>query len=722
MEKKRGERIVYFPLFLFLFFVPLILWRRTYNYTLIKLLVSQVLLIFFLILILKCSGKACLATTKMSLRGAKPRGNLKVSRLLRLWLAMTGGRDCPAFSFSSLTLLLLPYLFSILLSLLFSNNLSASQKGLVRLLTYISIFLFASNISFYRKEMVYLFLSSSLILSLWAIIQYFLKGYAIASFGNPNFLAGFLIFPLCLSLSLLFSCSRSSCGSRNCSALWETSPDVDIKVGRPFPHEDKGQGKPCHYILRERIFLLITFLSCAIAISLTKSLAAFLGLLAGILFLFFCSRSSCGSRNCYALWETSPDVDIVRRPFPHEDKGQGKPCHYKNVIASPKGVAISIIFLIFLSILLRPVILNRINTDIRPPLWNGTIRMISEKPFFGWGLGNYILSYQQFRTTDYFNRPASAPVTDHSHNEYLEIASEKGIFGLLSFLLFISAFFFFLIKTSLSLREPMEWRQADSSATPQNDKRSCRACSAVIARGKASWQSQGLLLGMGAGILAILVDNLFSTNLRNCGEALFFWFGLGFASSFFKKRFLSKKSSFFLYSLLLSLLLFSTTIFFLQEFRSNLYYRKAVLLREKEDFKGAIKFYQKTIKSDISNPFAYYRLGYAYLKIGEIDKAISAYQSLYKISPYFSFTDFNLGVLYKKKGESRKSLYYFLKSDAHNPYYIPAICSLASFYLQKENSSLGKKYLKRSLIIDPQNEFALKCLKQLKEDERKSPK
>ncbi len=38
-------------------------------------------------------------------------------------------------------------------------------------------------------------------------------------------------------------CSCSPCGSRDCSALWETSPDVDIKVRRPFPHRMHHENK-----------------------------------------------------------------------------------------------------------------------------------------------------------------------------------------------------------------------------------------------------------------------------------------------------------------------------------------------------------------------------------------------------------------------------------------------------------------------------------------------
>lgn len=64
----------------------------------------------------------------------------------------------------------------------------------------------------------------------------------------------------------------------------------------------------------------------------------------------------------------------------------------------------------------------------RVALWQEAIENITERPFFGTGLGNYILAV----------RPAESYRTPYyAHNLYLDVATELGLMGLLFFLLII---------------------------------------------------------------------------------------------------------------------------------------------------------------------------------------------------------------------------------------------------------------------------------------------
>ena len=77
------------------------------------------------------------------------------------------------------------------------------------------------------------------------------------------------------------------------------------------------------------------------------------------------------------------------------------------------------------------------STGSRYWLWKSTLKMISDKPIFGWGIGSRI-----FRKIYPFYResPAMGYNYENSHNLYLQILWERGIVGFLTFLfLFVIA-------------------------------------------------------------------------------------------------------------------------------------------------------------------------------------------------------------------------------------------------------------------------------------------
>ena len=83
------------------------------------------------------------------------------------------------------------------------------------------------------------------------------------------------------------------------------------------------------------------------------------------------------------------------------------------------------------------------NSKGRLKIWKNTITIIKEKPWLGYGLGNHKLAIMKIETPQKFNYV----VSDHAHNDFLEMWSELGVFGLISYLfLFVSAFLLF-IKT-----------------------------------------------------------------------------------------------------------------------------------------------------------------------------------------------------------------------------------------------------------------------------------
>lgn len=85
------------------------------------------------------------------------------------------------------------------------------------------------------------------------------------------------------------------------------------------------------------------------------------------------------------------------------------------------------------------------NSKGRLKIWKNSIAIIKDKSWLGYGVGNHKLAIMKVEAS----QKSNFVVSDHAHNDFLEMWSELGIFGLISYLLlFLSALILFL-KTQL---------------------------------------------------------------------------------------------------------------------------------------------------------------------------------------------------------------------------------------------------------------------------------
>ncbi|MFA7082054.1 MAG: O-antigen ligase family protein [Bacteroidales bacterium] len=81
------------------------------------------------------------------------------------------------------------------------------------------------------------------------------------------------------------------------------------------------------------------------------------------------------------------------------------------------------------------------NSKGRLIIWKNSIAIIKDKPWLGYGVGNHKLAIMKVEAA----QKANYVVSDHAHNDYLEMWSELGVFGLIAYLLlFLSALILFL--------------------------------------------------------------------------------------------------------------------------------------------------------------------------------------------------------------------------------------------------------------------------------------
>ncbi|MCM8785597.1 MAG: O-antigen ligase family protein [Candidatus Omnitrophica bacterium] len=335
--------------------------------------------------------------------------------------------------------------------------------------------------------------------------------------------------------------------------------------------------------------------------------------------------------------------------------------------------------LLFISLfLLSPKIIVWYKTNIRYFIWRGTLRMILKKPVFGYGFGNFIFFYPYFRVREYFLQPESTPVTNHPHNEYLELWTETGIIGLLLFLIFIFSFIINAVKNK-----------------------------------KETKILHGGIIG---GIISVLSDNIFSTNLRNPSTSMYFWFLLGITFKYMKFDKIELK-----FSKILWYTIFSTS-FILSIFHSyyrvfpQIYYKNGITAKDNGFYFDAIENYLVVCKYNPYNYENWYKLAYAYGMVGDYKKAEQIYLYINKyLFPHFAKTDANLGTVYLKIGDIEKAFKYYKDAEYFNPYDEDILCSIASIYLvYYNNQEKAVKYLNRVLKINPENIYASKTMDILK--------
>jgi O-antigen ligase len=134
-------------------------------------------------------------------------------------------------------------------------------------------------------------------------------------------------------------------------------------------------------------------------------------------------------------------------------------------------------------------------------LWKGTWNMVKVHPFFGFGVNTFSRYFLEYK-------PAAYPDIRYTHNSYLQMWSEIGIFGLMAFLSII----FTVLKTTL------------------------RDMSKKIQKGLEGY----ILLGLVAGYVAFLIQSGLDTNLFSLVLTTLFWIMTAYLVSL--NKFLEEKT------------------------------------------------------------------------------------------------------------------------------------------------------------------------------------
>lgn len=311
----------------------------------------------------------------------------------------------------------------------------------------------------------------------------------------------------------------------------------------------------------------------------------------------------------------------------------------------PKGKRLMIsilITLLLIALICTPLGIIFVNAqfqgDVRPAIWEGTLYMITEKPWLGWGKGAYFIFYPEYRVQEYWQTRSPTDLTTHAHNEFLQIFAETGLIGLITFLIFI----FIVIRYGI--------KEIDRIKGPPRH----------------------LLLGIISGIIGLLVHNLVCNNLQMPSSAIFLWLMLGMVISYSPVRHftvnigrIARRGIFLALTIFMVIIIWQTGI---RPLVSQYLFKKGWNLREKGKWDLVIEKYQKAVNWYPWDVEMRYRMAYAYVKNDQCDKAIEEYNNVIDLSPFYGSVHRNMGIVYMKMDEYRLATRSFLQQLQINEY------------------------------------------------------
>lgn len=305
---------------------------------------------------------------------------------------------------------------------------------------------------------------------------------------------------------------------------------------------------------------------------------------------------------------------------------------------------------------LSPITRSHLTIKGRELMWGTTLNMIKDHPLIGLGVNTFRLNYQHYQGAFLKENPEYIPYlgsAESPHNQYLEIASEQGIIGLLLFLWINMVFF----KAGIN-----------------------------IIRSESVLKEKAVTIGMLAGIAATLVHALVEFPLNLVPNAMLYWLYLGIvmviANKPFKPLKLFKPFKPLASALTIIITVVLSFIFIFQGIGpviASKIHKDAWYLMRDMRYKEVIPLTKKGVKWDPLNDEMRLFLGVANYQLGSYNESLKEYKKAYELYPDYMIP-FNIGLIYKRLGDLRPSEEYFKKTIFLRPNLPEAYLKLSEIY------------------------------------------
>jgi tetratricopeptide (TPR) repeat protein len=265
-------------------------------------------------------------------------------------------------------------------------------------------------------------------------------------------------------------------------------------------------------------------------------------------------------------------------------------------------------------------------------LWVGGLQIFREHPALGTGPGTYqIYSRTHHRPELYMPGTFQYPGAPHSHNEFIELLSDQGVPGLVTFLWFL-AVYVWMVRKAL--------------------------------RGQVSPAVKGVVIAFASGTLALLIQNMFGVTLRWVHCALYFWAGVGITEASWRlgfsqeqplaARVIRLRGGPALLTAVAAVVAALGYAYLIAQFYgeqvSDLYLGQGHRSMKDERWNESLFPLRRAVECDPYNMKAHYFLGAAYARLGRYDEAKASLKQSIRLNPDYGLTRQILGVIYLDKG------------------------------------------------------------------------
>lgn len=375
-------------------------------------------------------------------------------------------------------------------------------------------------------------------------------------------------------------------------------------------------------------------------------------------------------------------------------------------------------------------------------IWRDTLNMWIRNPFFGTGIGTFHIYFPDYASKELRTIwPQKQFIINDAHNEYIQILSETGIFGFGIFIWFLVTFFT-VIK---ELREKMVIHTSKDKLAKKT----------TVNYDKGD---KYLIAGITSGIVGLLIQNIFSVDMRFTISSVYLFIAVGIISSYLPHSWIVRNKlrlSHKYIALIFLILSFGFLSFSWKKDMFNLHLLNFIHIRIPElsiktgisddgiglssfvlrpylahkRVASKIDFFDekileplKTIEElkKVSEKYPneakiYEKLAWVYAKEKKFKEAILCYEKAISLNPNIPGPYNNLGNIYFLLGNRQTAIKYYEKSIDVAPEQIDARLNLGKLYYLEGMLKEASAHFNKVLQIDPRNEEAIVMLKRMRE-------
>ncbi|MGH7504373.1 MAG: tetratricopeptide repeat protein, partial [Longimicrobiales bacterium] len=133
------------------------------------------------------------------------------------------------------------------------------------------------------------------------------------------------------------------------------------------------------------------------------------------------------------------------------------------------------------------------------------------------------------------------------------------------------------------------------------------------------------------------------------------------------------------------------------------------------DLPHAVEHYRRSIAIDPARSLAHVNLGIALAAMGDSQGAMRAYAAGLDVNPGEALAHFNLGNLHLRAGRTVEAVDAYTRAATADPSLAPAYFNLARAYIVLGRSAAAAEQLRRGLEFDPDDDGALRLLRQIEQ-------